>query len=138
MAAIGAALGGAAMYGWSARSPLEARRTVAAVPAISESMITAAEADIRHHGWLVAALEGPMTSTPYKVYAMLAPAEGVSLPAFVAAAVPVRLPRFLFVALFFAGLRRLATGRIKTPGLWAGFTGGWLAFYVMFWASHPG
>lgn len=137
LAAAGASLGGGAMYLWSQASPEAARSAVLAVPSVSEAMVADARADMAREGWLIAALKGPLTSTPYKVYAMLAPASGASLPAWMAAAFPVRLPRFIGVALAFALVRRLAVGRVSRRGLIILFGLGWVLFYGWFWASHP-
>jgi hypothetical protein len=137
LAATGAAVGGAGMYLWSQARPDQARAAVAAVPAVSDAMIAQADADMTR-GWLPAALKGPLTSTPYKVYAALAPAQGVSLPAWTAAAWPVRLPRFLFVAVCFAILGRVLRGRIPPRAQLVGFSLGWVLFYGWFWLSHPG
>ncbi len=136
LAATGASLGGGAMYVWSQGHPADARAAVEAVPAVSTAMIEAAKADMARDGWFIAALKGPMSSTPYKVYAMLAPASGASLPAWMAAAFPVRLPRFLVVALAFALARRAAEGRISRRGLTILFGAGWVLFYGWFWATH--
>ena len=138
LAAVGAGLGGAAMYGWSARDPAAARAAVAAVPAVSDAMIAGAETGMDRDGWLVAALKGPVTSTPYKVYAMLAPARDAGLFAFAVADLPVRLPRFLLAAIAWALVGRLARGRIDRRWVLTGFTAWWLVFYGWFWASHPG
>ena len=78
LAALGASAGGAAMYLWSARAPEQALAAVEAVPAVSSAMVEAASADMTSDGWFVAALKGPLTSTPYKVYAALAPRHGAS------------------------------------------------------------
>ncbi|MDQ0466819.1 hypothetical protein QO010_004615 [Caulobacter ginsengisoli] len=137
LAAAGAGLGGGAMYVWSQRDPAAALSAVAAIPSVSDAMIAQARTDIARDGWLVAALKGPMSSTPYKVYAMLAPSSGASLPAWMAAAFPVRLPRFIVVALAFALARRLAQGRISRRGLTILFSAGWVLFYGWFWAVHP-
>jgi len=138
LAAIGAGIGGAAMYGWSARDPQAALVAVAAVPAVSIPMIVHASVQMDRQGWFAAALHGPMTSTPYKVYALLAPSKGAGLPAFALGALPVRLPRFLLAALAFATIRRLVAERIDARWLMTGFTAWWVLFYVWFWATHPG
>jgi hypothetical protein len=137
-AAVGASMGGAAMYRWSTQDPEAALRAVAAVPAVSGPMIVNANLAMARDGWLVAAMKGPVTSTPYKVYALLAPSHGASLPAFALAALPVRLPRFLFVAACFALLKRAVEPRFGPKWIASGFAIGWLLFYVWFWASHPG
>ena len=126
------------MYGWSARDPQAALSAVAAVPAVSTPMIIHASVEMDRQGWFSAALKGPVTSTPFKGYALLAPSKGASLPAFAFGAVPVRLPRFLLAALAFAAVRRVAHGRIDARWLMTGFTAWWVLFYVWFWATHPG
>lgn len=137
LAAAGASLGGGAMYLWSQGDPAGARAAVEAVPAVSTAMIDQARADMAREGWLTAALKGPLISTPYKVYAMLAPEAGAALPAWMTAAFPVRLPRFLLAALGFAAARRLAEGRVSRRKLTILFALGWMLFYGWFWVSHP-
>ncbi len=138
LAALGAVIGGAVIFLWSASDPAGARRTVSAVPAVSEAMIANARADIDANGWFIAAMKGPLTSTPYKVYALLAPKSGAPLAAFAPAALPVRLPRFLIVAAIFALIGGLLRDRIDRRILSAAFTAGWLLFYLWFWTAHPG
>ncbi|MDO9222504.1 MAG: hypothetical protein Q7U20_02210 [Caulobacter sp.] len=138
LAAIGAGLGGGAMYAWSVRDPAAALEAVSATPAVSTGMILRAGSVMDREGWFSAALKGPASSTPYKVYALLAPSKGVGLPRFMASALPIRLPRFLLVALGFSILRYFVNGRIDARWLMSGFTAGWLLFYVWFWATHPG
>lgn len=142
-AALGAGVGGAVIFLWSVSDPASSHRAVAAVPAISETMIAEAQADIDRNGWFIAAMKGPLTSTPYKVYALLAPhgaaqGSGASLAAFAPAALPVRLPRFLLVAGCFALIGHLLRGRIDRRILLSAFTSGWLLFYLWFWLVHPG
>ena len=55
-----------------------------------------------------------------------------------AAAWPVRLPRFLLVAVAMALIGGLVRARITTRIGLAGFTLGWVMFYGWFWLSHPG
>ena len=137
LAATGAAIGGGAMYLWAQQRPTQAIAAVAAVPAVSDAMIERAGREMSA-GWLGAAMKGPLTSTPYKVYAALAPAQGVSLPAWIAAAWPVRLPRFLLVAAGMALIGGLVRERIAPRIGLAVFTLGWVLFYGWFWLSHPG
>jgi hypothetical protein len=138
LAAAGAMVGGSLMYGWSVARPEAAYRAVEAVPAVSGPMIADAAADMRDEGWLAAALKGPLTSTPYKVYAMLAPGQRAGPVAWAAAALPIRLPRFLLVTAAFALIGMLARGRVSPRVLTGAFTLGWVLFYGWFWFSHPG
>ncbi len=137
MAALGAVIGGAVIYLWSAQSP-RALAAVEAVPAVSLGMVGAARGDILLDGWLAAALRGPLTSTPYKVYAALAPEAGVSLPVMAAVTVPARLPRFLLAALGMAAVGALVRDRLSARTLTALYLCAWVVFYVAFWTSNPG
>ncbi len=138
LAAVGAGIGGAAMYGWSVRDPSAALNAVSAVPAVSTPMIVHASVAMDCEGWFAAALKGPVTSTPYKVYALLAPSKGATVWGFALGALPIRLPRFLLAAVAFAAIRWLARGRIDDRWLITGFTAWWVLFYVWFWVAHPG
>jgi hypothetical protein len=135
-AALGAGLGGALMFAWSAQAPDAARAAVLAVPAISAAMAEHA-ADAMARNWFLATLAGPLSSTPFKLYAILAPAAGASLPAFALAGVAARLPRFLIVAagtaLIGQGLARWFSERQR---LWL-LIRAWLLFYAAFFALMP-
>ncbi len=131
-AALGAGLGGAAMYAWSAREPELARAAVLAVPAVSEAMADAARAAIDAHGWFLATLAGPLSTTPFKLYAILAPHVNAPFALFAAASVIARLPRFLLASLGGALLRRWFADR-ALPWLAAA----WVLFYAAFFALMP-
>ena len=87
---------------------------------------------------MAGSLRGPLTSTPYKVYAALAPEAQVSLPAMAAATIPVRLPRFVIAALGLAAAGVLLRGRLSARGLTALYAAAWAVFYAAFWGEHPG
>jgi membrane protein YqaA with SNARE-associated domain len=137
VAAIGAAVGGVIMYLWSATDPDAARAAVLAVPAISEAMVAQAREAMAAQAWFTAALLGPFSSTPFKVYAVLAPYAGASLPAFALASVIARLPRFLIVSIGVALIaRRLRRWLSERQLLWL-LIGAWLLFYAVFFALMP-
>lgn len=138
LAATGAMIGGSALYLVAARDPGAALAVVEKVPAVSPAMIAAARRDMAESGWLIASLKGPLTSTPYKVYAVLAAERGVGAAKWAAAALPIRLPRFLLATLGFAVMGRLAEGRVSPRSRLGLFTLGWVLFYGWFWFSHPG
>lgn len=135
-AAIGAALGGALMFVWSVRDPGGASSAVMAVPAISEAMAERAAEQMRAN-WFEATLLGPLTSTPFKLYAVIAPHAGVSLPAFALAAVAARLPRFLIVSLGVAWIGRLIEPRLGPNAPVLILTAAWLLFYAAFLTLMP-
>lgn len=136
IAAAGAALGGVIMYLWSTSDPAMAREAVLAVPAISDSMLARAEAAMAHE-WFLPTFLGPLTSTPFKVYAILAPAAGAPLPLFAIAAIVARVPRFLIVSIGVALIGRfLSRWLSEQQRLWV-LIGAWLLFYAVFFALMP-
>jgi membrane protein YqaA with SNARE-associated domain len=137
LAALGAGLGGTVMYLWSAAQAEAARAAVLAVPAINEGMARAAEAAMAEHGWAVATLLGPLSTTPYKLYAVLAPDAGAPLLAFALVSVLVRLPRFLILALVPALIARWLEPRVGMRALALTLGLGWVAFYALYWALTP-
>lgn len=136
--AVGAALGGAAMYLWSAHDGAAAYAAVLAVPAISAEMGDAAWVAIQAQGWFAAMLAGPLSRTPYKVYAVLAAHADAPLLVFAAASVIARLPRFLIVSAGAALLRRWLEPRWGARHLAWALALAWAAFYVGFFAITPG
>jgi hypothetical protein len=135
-AAIGAAIGGAIMYLWSAHDPAAARHAVLAVPAISEAMAANAATAIEQN-WFFATVLGPLSTTPYKLYAIFAPHAGASIPVFALASVAARLPRFLIVSIGAALIgRALSSWLSERQRLWV-LIGAWLLFYVVFFALMP-
>lgn len=136
-AAAGAGLGGAVMYAWSSAAPSNVRSVVLGLPAISEGMVEAARASMAENGWLLATFAGPVTSTPYKVFAMLAPDAGAPILLFALASMAARLPRFI-LATAVASLARAWLGkRFSARTLTLLWAGGWILFYVAFFASMP-
>ena len=137
VAALGASVGGVIMYLWSQSDPAAARAAVEAVPAISADMINRAS-DAMRGDWFGATLFGPLTSTPYKVFAILAPQSGVPIWSFALASIIARLPRFFGVgigsALIAAYLRRQKLPERTILGILAGC---WIAFYVLFFSLMP-
>lgn len=136
IAAIGAGVGGAIMYAWSAADPEAARAAVLAVPAISEAMAARAS-EAMADNWFIATFLGPLSSTPFKLYAILAPHAGASLPAFALAGVIARLPRFLIVSIGVALIGRVLTPRLSPRAQTWLLAGAWLLFYAVFFALMP-
>ena len=135
-AAVGASIGGMIMYAWSARDPIAASNAVMAVPAISDAMAEMAAEDMRMN-WFEATLIGPLSSTPFKLYAVIAPHLGVPLAAFAWAAIAARLPRFLIVSVGVAWVGRLIEPRLGPRAPFVILTGAWLLFYAAFFTLMP-
>lgn len=133
-AVLGALIGGAAMYSWGRRlSEPESRRRLTALPAISHRMIDTVETEMSRgmHRMVL----GPLSGTPYKIYARTAGIRGDHLPNFLFWSIPARIPRFLLVAAGTSLAVRLGrkTLRGRRPAVEkAIFLAGWVAFYTWF------
>lgn len=136
IAAIGASVGGIIMFLWATQNFGAAREAVLAVPSISDTMAARAQAAMEEN-WFVATLLGPLSSTPFKLYAILAPAAGAPLPAFALASVAARLPRFLIVSIGASLISRgLSRWLSEKQRLWV-LIGAWLLFYAVFFTLMP-
>ncbi len=92
----GALIGGCVLYVWGRCDLAGARWLVEKVPAVSQSMVDRVNEDLAHHGvWSV--FLGPITGTPYKVYAAQAAAAGIGFGWFLLISIPARLIRFVLV-----------------------------------------
>ncbi len=136
--AVGAALGGAAMYLWSASQPAAAQDFVLAVPAISDAMLARAHDAMLTQGWFVATLIGPLSATPYKVYAVLAPHIGANLALFALASVIARIPRFLIVSFGVTLIGGWLKQRLSARAVDFVLLASWIAFYTVFFLRTPG
>jgi len=133
-ALLGALAGGALMYGWGSVAPQTAEAALAAVPAIAADTVDAVRTDLAVHGWAALFL-GPLTGTPYKIYAVESARLGMGLLPLLAVSVPARLIRFLLITLLAAaaarapGLRRLSAGTQR----WI-HAAAWTAFYLAYFS----
>lgn len=136
-AALGASVGGALMFAWSAAAFDAARAAVLAVPAINDAMAGEAAASVESHGWFWATLMGPLATTPYKLYAILAPHAGAPLLLFAAASITARLPRFLVVGVGVALIGRWLSPLLGAERLPWVLAGAWVLFYLAYFWTHP-
>ena len=137
-ALAGALVGGWLMYSWgTGASEKVISGFLDTVPAVSREMIERAYEAMRAEG-ARAVLWGPLSGTPYKIYAALAPHAGVPLATFLLISVPARLGRFLLVAIAAFMLGRALKWflpRLNPLWVWGGF---WLAFYGLWFTLMPG
>lgn len=136
IAAVGASVGGVVMYVWSAHDFAAAHTAVLAVPAINGAMVDAARQAMSTN-WFMATLEGPLSRTPYKVYAILAPGAGAPLATFALASIAARLPRFLLATLAITAVRRFFEPRFGVRALTWALAVFWVLFYMVFFAVTP-
>lgn len=135
LAAIaGAVLGGGLLFNWASQSPASANAAVARVPFVTAQMFARVHESYRVHG-LGAVFRGPLTGTPYKIYAVEAP-EFIGRTKFLVGTVPARGERFLVVWIVFAvageALRRYL-GR-TTSQLALRNAVFWVLFYAFYWS----
>ena len=132
-AVAGAAAGGAVMFLWAQGNPESARAAVKKVPFVTEAMFARVDAGFQKSGMLAVYL-GPMTGTPYKIYALAAP-NFTRLTPFVFATIPARGWRFILVSLFSAAgagvLRRRVNPSPARLACWHALA--WTAFYAFYW-----
>ena len=132
-AIAGALAGGALMFFWAQVNPHSARVAVNKVPFVTEQMFAHVDAGYQKSG-IVTVYVGPMTGTPYKIYAVAAP-PFVSLASFVVATIPARGWRFTLVSLVFAVcaglLRKYWNKSFRQLTLWHALA--WMVFYGFYW-----
>lgn len=136
-AALGATIGGAALYAWSSRAPAPVERVVEQVPAVPAGAVDLAEADLRRPDWPLVATLGAVSNRPFKLFAAAAPRAGIGLPAFAALTPAIRLPRFLMVSLVLAVLGALLRPRLPGRVLLGVYAAAWTLFYAAFWLLSP-
>ncbi len=84
------------MYAWGAIDLHTAAATLDYVPAISREMCDIVAGQIRTQGG-AALFAGPLTGTPYKIYAVQAGGAQLGLLPFLLISVPARLLRFALI-----------------------------------------
>lgn len=135
-AVAGALAGGVLMYLWGSIDPRGALTVLDAVPAIGPAMIEEVRASLERAG-ATAIFLGPLTGTPYKIYAVMTGSMGTSLPLFLLVSLPARSLRFVALTLVTAWASRqhpfrrwsVTRKRLLLSVLW-------LVFYIGYLAAH--
>lgn len=133
-ALAGALAGGALMYRWGRRDPDAARRLLVRVPGIPAGMLDEVRRDVAARG-LVALLLGPLSGTPYKLYAVESAALHRSFALFLLVSVPARMLRFLLVIAVVAWLSARALPALPVEWKYAIWAAAWLAFYLWYFRA---
>jgi membrane protein YqaA with SNARE-associated domain len=133
-ATAGAMIGGALMFWWGDAHPEAAAGIVAGVPAVGADMMARAHEDMLRMG-AVATIFGPLTATPYKVYASQAASAGIPFAVFMLVTPIARLPRFLLVSLLAGGIARWLEPRVSRRLLYGIWAAAWLAVYAVLWGA---
>jgi membrane protein YqaA with SNARE-associated domain len=106
VAALGAMVGGLVMWHWGASDVADARHALLGVPALGPDLLARVQGQTRQ-GWALHLALGPLSGTPYKIYAVEAGAAGVNPFVFAAVSFLARLPRFLLTTSLTAWVRSL-------------------------------
>lgn len=133
VAALAAVIGGLIMYEWGAVDPAVAVDTVESLPGIGSHMIERVRAELASQG-ILAMILGPLSGTPYKVYAVQAAKAGVDEGLFILMSLPARLPRFLLVSLAAALASRFLQSRGFGRWTYPIWFVAWTGFYALYFA----
>lgn len=132
-AIAGAVAGGALLFLWAQTNPDSAIAVVKKVPFVTERMFAHVDVSFQTRG-IVAVYVGPLTGTPYKIYAVVAP-RFVQFRPFLFATIPARGWRFVLVSLFSgacaAVLRKYGNANLRA--LARSHALAWTAFYIFYW-----
>lgn len=132
-AIAGAVAGGALIVLWAQTNPDSAVALVKKVPFVTERMFSRVDLSYQTRG-IFAVYAGPLTGTPYKIYAVAAP-RFVSPTSFLFATIPARGWRFVLVSLFSAAcagvLRKYWNASLRQLTRWHALA--WMAFYAFYW-----
>jgi membrane protein YqaA with SNARE-associated domain len=131
LAALGAVIGGLVMWHWGAHDVAGARQALLRVPAIGPDLLARVQLEIGQ-GWALHLIKGPLTGTPYKIYAVEAGAGGINPVVFALVSFLARLPRFIATTLAAAAMQTV----LKRSGLrlspYAVLAAAWLLNYVIY------
>lgn len=135
-AVAGAVAGGCVMYLWGAGDAPGALSAVEKLPAVGPAMIDGVRRSLVEDG-LTAVLSGPLTGTPYKVYAVQAGAVGLPRWTFLLVSVPARGLRFVVLTLVAAAVSAALGSRLALRSKRAVHASAWAAFYAWYFAVTP-
>ncbi len=136
-ALVGALAGGALVYVWGVYDRPGALAVIEKMPAISPAMVERVAAQLADHG-VLAIFIGPLTGTPYKLYAAQAADAHIGWAVFMLISIPARGIRFVAVT---AGvhflLQCLVPARAHTHST-ALILSAWVLFYSYYFTVMPG
>lgn len=134
---LGAIVGGVIMYVWGWQELAGAIGIIEKIPAISTAMVNRVHTDLIEQG-VMAMILGPLSGTPYKIFAIQASDTGIGIWLFVLTTIPARLIRFILVTVFcHYALKILAYSKLGRNKLVALITG-WMLFYLLYFSMMPG
>lgn len=133
----GALLGGSIIWYLGAHDPVPLRRIFTALPAVNDAMLANVGHQLQQDG-LLALFIGPLTGTPYKLYALEAGSTGFNLGLFLLISIPARLIRFLLVVSVTAGITAVLRRSVSLRIIRASHLLFWTGFYAWFFHFMSG
>ncbi len=130
-ALAGALLGGALTYQWGSLAQNQPLSIMVQLPAVDGAMIERVAAALSEQG-PTSVLWGPLTGTPYKLFAAQAAEAAISLPVFMAISIPARLIRFVLVTMVVHRLYGWVTRRCSQATADKVLLAGWASFYLVY------
>ena len=135
-ALTGALLGGGMMW-LVGHSDADAWRALfASLPAIDAEMIATVRSQLENSG-LISMFWGPLSGTPYKIYALEAGSLGLGLALFLLVSIPARLLRFVVMVVFVGQLGRSLESRLNLGQRQALLLACWSGFYSWYFYVMP-
>jgi len=133
----GALLGGSVIWYLGTNDPEPLRHFFASLPAVNHAMIANVGQQLQQDG-LLALFIGPLTGTPYKLYALEAGGAKFNLGLFLLISIPARLIRFVLVAGVTAGITAILRRSVSLRIIRAAHLLFWTGFYSWFFHVMAG
>lgn len=133
----GALVGGTVMWMLGRAQPATGTELLVLLPAIDAAMIADVGQQLQSSG-LPALFAGPVTGTPYKIYALQSGNLGVGLLEFLLVSVPARMLRFVAITLAVGACSALLGRWLNLRWRRMLLALSWTAFYVWYFYAIPG
>lgn len=130
-ACLGAVLGGWIMYSLSYSYPEESLKFLDSIPAISPQLIEVAK-NSSHENMFSGMLIGSFTGVPYKIFAAYAGISSFPVFLFLLFTIPVRLARFIIIALLSSTVSRIALKKQPYKIKLCFYMIIWIIFYIYY------
>ena len=127
----GALVGGALLWAFGRADVAHGKELLVLLPAIDAAMIADVGRQLESSG-LPALFAGPVTGTPYKIYALQSGGLGIGLVQFLLVSVPARMLRFIIVTLADGGVSKLLERWLNLRCRQLVLAVSWLAFYAWY------
>lgn len=127
----GALVGGTLMWLLGRADLATGKELLVLLPAIDAEMIADVGDQLESSG-LPSLFAGPVTGTPYKIYALQAGGLGISLVQLLLVSIPARMLRFVIVTLAVGGISKLLERWLNLRWRRALLALSWTAFYAWY------